>query len=1030
MADAFLQLLLDNLTSFIHGKLVLFFGFEKEFEKLSSMFSTIQAVLEDAQEKQLKDKTIENWLQKLNGAAYEVDDILDECKSEATRFEQSRLGFYHPGIITFRHKIGKRMKEIMEKVDAIAEERRKFHFLEKITERQASTRETGFVLTEPEVYGRDKEQDEIVKILINNVNVAKELPVFPIIGMGGLGKTTLAQMIFNDERVTEHFNPKIWVCVSDDFDEKRLIKTIVGNIERRSLDVEDLASFQKKLQELLTGKRYLLVLDDVWNDDQEKWAKLRAVLKVGARGASVLATTRLEKVGSIMGTLEPYRLSSLSQHDGLLLFMQRAFGQQREINSNLVAVGKEIVKKCGGVPLAAKTLGGILRFKREESEWEHVRDNEIWNLPQDESSILPALRLSYHHLPLNLRQCFAYCAVFPKDTKMEKDNLITLWMAHGFLSSKGNMELEDVGNEVWKELYMRSFFQEVVVDEFGKTYFKMHDLIHDLATSLISANTSSSNIRQVRVGEENNILSIGFSKTVPSYSPSLLKMFVSLRVLDMSYSRVYQLSSSIGNLIHLRLLNLSSTRIRSLPKRLCKLQNLQTLNLKSCRSLSCLPKQTSKLSSLRNLLLDYCPLTSMSPRIGSLTCLKTLDCFVIGKRKGYRLGELRNLNLGGSLSITHLERVKKDIAAKEANLSAKANLYSLCMSWDRSDRYESENDLDEKVLKSLKPHPNLKSLKVTGFRGLRLPDWMNGSVLKNVVSIDIDSCKNCLCLPPFGELPCLESLCLFGGSVDYIEDNVHGCGRFPSLRRLVIKGFPNLKGLLQKEGKDQFPILEEMEIHDCPMLVFPTLACVKKLEVWGNTDATSLSSISDLSILTSLCISHNIEQTSLPEEMFKRLAYLESMSISSFKKLKELPTSLASLTALKRLDIRSCHSLESLPEQVLEGLTSLTELFIQDCEMLKTLSEGLQHLTTLTRLVVALCPEMVTLPFGIQNLHSLQSLVIWSCPRLQSLPAGIMETKNLQALRIVYCPELAKRCEKEIGEDWNKIAHIPNVYIS
>ncbi|KAG5586995.1 hypothetical protein H5410_047429 [Solanum commersonii] len=763
MAEAFLQLLLDNLNSFIHGKLVLFFGFEKEFEKLSSMFSTIQAVLEDAQEKQLKDKTIENWLQKLNGAAYEVDDILDECKSESTRFEQSRLGFYHPGNITFHHKIGKRMKEIMEKVDAIVEERRKFHFLEKITERQGSTRETGFVLTEPEVYGRDKEQDEIVKILINNVNVAKELPVSPIIGMGGLGKTTLAQMIFNDERVTEHFNPKIWVCVSDDFDEKRLIKTIVGNIERRSLDVDDLASFQKKLQELLTGKRYLLVLDDVWNDDQEKWAKLRAVLKVGARGASVLATTRLEKVGSIMGTLEPYRLSSLSQHDGLLLFMQRAFGQQREINSNLVAVGKEIVKKCGGVPLAAKTLG-----------------------------------------------------VFPKDTKMEKDNLITLWLAHGFLSSKGNMELEDVGNEVWKELYMRSFFQEVVVDEFGKTYFKMHDLIHDLTTSLISANTSSSNIRQVRVGEENNILSIGFSKTVPSYSPSLLKMFVSLRVLDMSYSRMYQLSSSIGNLIHLRLLNLSSTRIRSLPKRLCKLQNLQTLNLKSCRSLSCLPKQTSKLSSLRNLLLDYCPLTSMSPRIGSLTCLKTLDCFVIGKRKGYRLGELRNLNLGGSLSITHLERVKKDIAAKEANLSAKANLYSLCMSWDRSDRYESENDLDDKVLKSLKPHPNLKSLKVTGFRGLRLPDWMNGSVLKKVVSIDFDSCKNCLCLPPFGELPCLENLCLFGGSGDYIEDNVHGCGRFPSLRRLVIKGFPNLKGLLQKEGNDQFPVLEEMEIHDLP----------------------------------------------------------------------------------------------------------------------------------------------------------------------------------------------------------------------
>ncbi|KAH0742328.1 hypothetical protein KY290_035371 [Solanum tuberosum] len=385
MAEAFLQILLDNLTSFIQEELGLLFGFENEFKKLLSTFSTIQIVIEDAQEKQLKDKPLENWLHKLNVAAYEADDILDECKTEAARLKQSRLGFYHPGIITFRHKIGKRMKEMMEKLDAIAKERADFHLHEKIIERQAARPETGSVLTEPQVYGRDKEEDELVKILINNVSNAQELSVLPIVGMGGLGKTTLAQMVFNDQRVTEHFHPKIWICVSDDFDEKRLIKTIIGNIERSSLDVEDLASFQKKLQELLNGKRYLLVLDDVWNEDQDKWDNLRAVLKVGASGASILTTTRLEKVGSIMGTLQPCELSNLSQEDCWLLFIQRAFRHQEEISPNFVAIGKEIVKKSGGVPLAAKTLGGLLRFKREEREWEHVRDSEIWNLPQDES---------------------------------------------------------------------------------------------------------------------------------------------------------------------------------------------------------------------------------------------------------------------------------------------------------------------------------------------------------------------------------------------------------------------------------------------------------------------------------------------------------------------------------------------------------------------------------------------------------------------------------------------------------------------
>ncbi|XP_055820920.1 putative disease resistance protein RGA1 [Solanum dulcamara] len=986
MTEAFIQVLLENLSYFLKGELVLLFGFENEFQRLSSMFSTIQAVLEDAEEKQLKDKPLENWLQKLNAATYEVDDILDEYKTKAKRFLQSEYGRYHPKAIPFRRKVGKRMDQVMKKLNAIAEERKNFHLHEKIIERQAARQETGSVLTEPQVYGRGKEEDEIVKILIKNVSDAQELSVLPILGMGGLGKTTLAQMVFNDQRVTEHFHPKIWICVSDNFDEKRLIKAIVESIEGKYLGDMDLDPLQKKLQELLDGKRYFLVLDDVWNEDQEKWSSLRAVLKVGASGASVLTTTRLEKVGSIMGTVQPYELSNLSQEDCWLLFMQRAFGHQEKINPNLVAIGKVIVKTCGGVPLAAKTLGGILRFKREEREWEHVRDNVIWNLPQDGSSILPTLRLSYHHLPPDLRPCFVYCAVFPKDTEMEKENLISLWMAHGFLLSKGNLELEDVGNEVWNELYLRSFFQEIEVKS-GKTYFKMHDIIHDLATSLFSASASSSSIREINVKGYPHMMSTGFAEVVSSYSPSLLEKFVSLRVLNLSNLELKQLPSSIGDLVHLRYLNLSGNRMRSLPKQLCRLQNLQTLDLHKCQSLSCLPKQTSKLGSLRNLLLDHCyEWTCMPPRIGSLTCLKTLGRFVVGERKGYQLGELRNLNLQGSISITHLERVKNDTEAKEANLSAKANLHSLSMSWDiyGPHRYESE------VLECLKPHPNLKYLEIIGFSGFRLPDWINYLFLERVVSIIINGCGNCSCLPPFGELPCLESLQLWKGSVkvDYVEEediDVHSRFprriRFPSLRKLIIGGFRNLKGLLKKEVEEQFPVLEEMTIYWCPMFVIPTLSTVKTLEVYGDmADATGFRSISNLRALTFLHIRRN-KASSLPEEMFKSLANLKYLTISFLENLKELPTSLASLHALKRLKIEYCWALEKLPQEGLEGFTSLTELSVYNCKMLKCLPEGLQHLTALT------------------------------------------------SLTIRECPELEKRCEMGIGEDWHKIAHIPDVFI-
>ena len=483
------------------------------------------------------------------------------------------------------------------------------------------------------------------------------------------------------------------------------------------------------------------------------------------------------------------------------------------------------------------------------------------------------LRLSYHHLPVDLTQSFAYCAVFPKDTVMEKGNLISLWMAHGFLLSKGNLELEDVGNQVWNELYLRSFFQEIEVKD-GKTYFKMHDLIHDLATSLFSARASSNNIREINVKRNPHMMSIGFAKLVSSYSPSHLQKFVSLRVLNLSELRLKHLPSSIGDLVHLRYLNLYRNNMRSLPKQLCKLQNLQTLDLQYCALLSCLPNQTSQLSSVRNLLLHGCyKLNSMPPRIGSLTCLNTLGCFAVGRKKSCQLGELRNLNLYGSIQITHLERLKNDRDVKEANLSAKENLHSLSMTWKGPHRYESE---EVEVLEALKPHSNVTCLTIHGFRGIRFPEWMNHSVLKNVVSIAIRGCENCSCLPPFGDLPCLESLELWSGSaeVEYVEDSGFPTRRrFPSLRKLVICKIYNLKGLLKKEGEEQFPVLEEMDIWWCPVFVIPTLSSVKKLLVhWNMSDAIGLSSISNLRALTSLHIRTNFIATSLPEEMFKSLA--------------------------------------------------------------------------------------------------------------------------------------------------------------
>ncbi|XP_028116203.1 putative disease resistance protein RGA3 [Camellia sinensis] len=620
MAVPFLPFVLKNLNSLIQNEVGLLCGVNKEMKKLSSTLFTIQAVLEDAEQKQLQDKAIQNWLKELNDAAYEADDILDECATEALRCELKGQGYgslrlflsplymyklrpsyqkswaqfqeYRltimgsvPGVpnVLFRHRIGNRIKEITQKLDAIATNRSKFHLTEGVVvvtrvEYNAS-RETSSIITEPQLYGRDEDKEKIVKFLVKDVYDSEDVSVYPILGIGGLGKTTLAQMAFNDERVKPHFDSKIWVYVSQDFDVKRVIKATIESANEKACEAVDLDSLQRKLRDMLNGKRYLIVLDDVWDEDPDKWDAFKYSLACGSKGASVIVTTRVDKVASIMGTISPHRLSVLSKEDCWLLFRQRAFGLGNEERPKVVAIGKEIVKKCGGVPLAAKALGGLMRFKREEKEWLHVKESKFWNLPQDKNSILPALRLSYSYLPLESRQCFAYCAIFPKGSQIQKRDLIRLWMANGYISCKGGWEPEDIGDQIWNELCLIFFFQEAKNYSSG-ICFKMHDLVHDLAQSIMKDEcemiefNSSSNISNEKVHHVTLVLGRGdnfnytFHKVVSLRTLRLqrsnwlflddlflcdFRMFGSLRAFD-APARVAELPPSIGNAKHLRIL--------------------------------------------------------------------------------------------------------------------------------------------------------------------------------------------------------------------------------------------------------------------------------------------------------------------------------------------------------------------------------------------------------------------------------------------------------------------------------------------
>ncbi|XP_044471330.1 putative disease resistance RPP13-like protein 1 [Mangifera indica] len=270
--------------------------------------------------------------------------------------------------------------------------------------------------------------------------------------MGGVGKTTLAKLAYNDVRLEGHFDFKAWVCVSEEFDVIKITKTILDSIAGHIGDVNDLNMLQVKLKEKLLRKKFLFVLDDIWTENPSDWSLLRYPFEVGSPESKIIITTRNEVISTMMGTLPAYSLKELSDEACLRIFTQYALGTTDfSLHEHLKEIGEKIVKKCNGLPLAAEILGGLLRGKPNSNAWGGVLNSRVWDLPEEKSNILPALRVSYFFLPSHLKRCFAYCSVFPKDYEFLKEEIILLWMAEGLLQNN-KKQMEDLGNEFFHDL--------------------------------------------------------------------------------------------------------------------------------------------------------------------------------------------------------------------------------------------------------------------------------------------------------------------------------------------------------------------------------------------------------------------------------------------------------------------------------------------------------------------------------------------------------------------------------------------------
>ncbi|KAG4915883.1 hypothetical protein JHK87_053440 [Glycine soja] len=837
MAESFIfsiaESLITKLASHAFQEASRVVGLYDHLRDLEKTLSLVKAVLLDAEQKQEHNHELQEWLRQLKSVFYDAEDVLDEfecqtlrkqvLKAHGTIKDEVSHFFSSSNPLVFRSKMAQQIKDVSKRLDKVAADRHKFGLRiidvdTRVVHRRDTSRMTHSRVSDSDVIGREHDKEKIIELLMrqNPNDDDKSLSVIPIVGIGGLGKTTLAKFVFNDKRIDECFSLKMWVCVSDDFDINQLVIKIINSVNvndaplrQQNLDMVDLEQLQNQLTSKLAGQKFLLVLDDVWNNDRVKWVELRNLLQEGvAAGSKILVTTRIDSIAFMMGTVTSHKLQSLSPENSMSLFVKWAFKEgEEEKHPHLLNIGKEIVKNCRGVPLAVRTLGSSLFSMFEANEWEYVRDNEIWNLSQKKDDILPALKLSYDFLPCYLRQCFALFSLYPKDYEFNSFEVHMLWGALGLLASpRKNETLENVVKQYLDELLSRSFLQDFI--DGGTFYeFKIHDLVHDLAVFvakeeclLVKSHIQNipENIRHLSFAEYNFLGNSFTSKSVAVRTimfrngaeggsvEALLNTCVSkfklLRVLDLRDSKCKTLPRSIGKLKHLRYFSIENNRnIKRLPNSICKLQNLQLLNVSGCEELEALPKGLRKLISLRLL-----EITTKQP--------------VLPYSEITNLISLAHLSIESSHNMESIFGGVKFPALKTLYVADCHSLKSLPLDVTNFPELETliVHDCVNLDLDLWKDHheeqsPMLK-LKCVGLGGLpqlvALPQWLQETA-NSLQSLGIINCDNLEMLPEWlSTMTNLKSLVISDcPELISLPDNIH---HLTALERLRIAYCPEL----------------------------------------------------------------------------------------------------------------------------------------------------------------------------------------------------------------------------------------------
>ncbi|XP_062088185.1 disease resistance RPP13-like protein 4 [Humulus lupulus] len=651
-----------------------------------------------------------------------------------------------------------------------------------------------------------------------------------IVGMGGLGKTTIAQKIFHDNEVLGRFDKMIWVSVSKAYSKENVVRSMLERLGRNVSGIGSNSHLLREVQQVLADKACLIVMDDVWQIDVEWWTNLCSVFpKGGGKRSSIIITTRNEGVANDMG-VESSRIhkpNTLNDEHSWALFSKFAFSSRKGACSDPIfeKLGKDITRKCGGLPLAIKTIGALLAAKIDHlHEWREISKSFHSQLTTGgkNSSVMASLQLSYDELPTCLKQCLLCFSIYPEDFEIRAEQLIHWWIGEGLIQGKSSKTAAEIGCEYLSELIKRCLVEVVQQRCYdGRVYnCKMHDMVRELIITnaeeeafchfdLQGIQTLTPYSRWLGFTDQMN------KNCSLKHVPKLRAMLVlksscssvdfknfgalrSLRVLDFSNTRLDDISVDdlfdwISSLKRLASLNLSGVQsMEMVPSSIRKLRNLQLLVLTGCNKLKKLSPSITTLRKLIVLDIGFCPLEFLPQGLDKLSYLQELTGFKVTNQSNKKNSQLHELKLLTQLRVLRISiSDETEILENETNVLCELKELKV-LSIDAENCKRNKKEILE-MLDKLAPPPSLQELYLRNYHRETLPIWVNPVKLSE-----------------------LQYLCIENGDLQNLTVEIEdkNCHLTWNIEGLCLKFLTRLE-IDWKELQEDMPLLRHLEVSHC-----------------------------------------------------------------------------------------------------------------------------------------------------------------------------------------------------------------------